>query len=78
MLTANPACSLAEDRVAMGVLAGFHLGGGAGGVIRPPLEAGCPPLRVATIHTCNTYAQVKDLNGESVQSGSFAHFKAIN
>ena len=33
---------------------GFHLGGGGReGSLAPPLEAGCPPLRVATIHTCN-------------------------
>ena len=33
-------------------LSGFHLGGHSP---PPPLEAGCPPLRVASLHTCMQY-----------------------
>ena len=45
-------------------------GGGGGGHSFPPpplLEAGCPPLRIATNHICN----IRSLNGESVQIGTF-------
>ena len=38
--------------------AGFLLGG-AGGGIRPPLEASCPPLGIATTHMHNVYVHVE-------------------
>ena len=50
--------------------AGLHLGGGRGGT-RPPLEAGCPPLKIATIHIHNILESSPLINIKSCLNQTF-------